>query len=157
MILEIDGWKFQVFDVATRKHYAREVAEHCDCAYCRNFYAAIDTVSPELRPFLARFGVQIEAPDEMISFTPTLCTNYYGVCGQILEHGDAPLIIGDVTVEPMTESEAMTESGCPEPRFFLCAQTIKLPWVLNEPMETAESPAQAQNTIARLLGRWIDT
>lgn len=119
MVLEIDGWKFQIFEVATRKYYAREVAEHCDCAFCRNFYAAIDTAFPELRPFMARFGVHIEAPDEMISFTPTLCSNYYGVCGQILEQGDAPLSVGGLTVEPMTEAEAMTDSDCPEPRFFL--------------------------------------
>ena len=155
MILEIDGWKFQVFDVATRKYYVKEVKAHCTCGNCRNFYATIDSVAPELRPFLAKFGVHIEAPDEMVSFSPTLCSNYYGVCGQILEKGDAPLLIGGITLEPLTEEEAMCRSDCPEPRFYLCAANIMLPWVLNEPMDNTDSPAKEQDAIARLLGRWI--
>lgn len=154
MILEIDGWKFQVFDVTTRKYYAREVADHCTCATCRNFYQTVDTVYPELRPFLARFGAHVEAPEEMISFSPTLCSNYYGICGQILKRGEGPILLDGICVEPQSAEEAMVNTEL-EPCFFLYVGTMTLPWVLGEPMETAESPAQAQNAISRLLGRWI--
>lgn len=156
MIIEIDGWKFQVFDVATRKYYTREVADHCNCAYCRNFYAAIDAVSPALRPFLSQFGVHIEAPDEMISFSPTLCSNYYGVCGRILERGEGPIMVDGISVEPQTAEEAMVNTEL-EPCFFLYVGCMTLTWVLDEPMEEADSPAKTQNAISRLLGRWIDT
>ena len=154
MILEIDGWKFQVFDVATRKYYAKEVKTHCTCGNCRNFYATIDSVAPELRPFMAKFGVHIEAPDEMVSFTPTHFSNYYGVCGQILEQGEEPLAVGSMTVEPMTEEEAMSQTECSEPCFYLCVTNIIVPWVLNEPMEQTQMAVNEQDTISRLLGRW---
>ena len=154
MILEIDGWKFQVFPIATRKYYAKEYSEHCSCAYCRNFYEAVDAKYPELRGFLDRFGVHIEAPDEMISFKPTLCANYYSVCGEILEQGDDPIVLDGISVEPMTLEEAMVDTDL-DPCFFLYVSTMDLPWVLDEPMETAVSPAKEQDAISRLLRRWI--
>lgn len=155
MIIEINDWKFQVFDVATRKYYAREAAEHCNCAYCRNFYAAVDCQYPDLRSFLARFGVHIEAPDEMMSFTPTTCSNYYAVCGRILEQGSEPITVGGVTVEPETAEQATVNTRCPEPYFLLYTGVMTLPWVLDEPMEEANSPAKDSNPITRLLSRWI--
>ena len=154
MILEIEGWKFQVFPVATRKYYAKEYSEHCTCAYCRNFYTAVDDRYPKLREFLERFGVHIEAPDEMISFRPTLCSNYYSVCGEILEQGDDPIDLGGITVEPMTPEEAMIATDL-EPCFFLYVSTLELPWVLDEPLDKAASPAKEQDAISRLLRRWI--
>ena len=154
MILQIDGWKFQVFSVATRKYYAKEYAEHCSCAYCRNFYAAVDGKYPQLRGFLDRFGVHVEAPDEMISFRPTLCSNYYSVCGEILERGEEPIELGGITVEPMAWEEAMTDTDL-DPCFFLYVSTMDLPWVLDEPMEKAVSSAKEQDAISRLLQRWI--
>lgn len=155
MILQIDDWKFQVFDIATRKYYARELAAHCDCAYCRNFYETVDGEYPEMRGFLARFGVHIEAPDEMMSFTPTRCSNYYAVCGKILEQGEGPISISGVPVEPQTAEEAMVNTDCPGPCFFLCVGCMTLPWVLDEPMEDADSPAKGKDPIQQLLGRWI--
>ena len=154
MILEIDGWRFQIYDVATRKYYAREAAEHCTCAICRNFYKTVDSRYPELRSFLARFGVHMEAPDEMVSFSPTLCANYYSVCGRILERGEGPIPLGDASAEPLTAEEAMIEPAL-EPCFYLYISTMSLPWVLDEPMETAKLQDKERNNISRLLGRWI--
>lgn len=155
MILQIDDWKFQIFEVATRKHYARQLAEHCQCAWCRNFYEAVDGAYPNLRPFLDRFGVHIEAPEEMMAFTPTLCINYYAVCGEILERGGEDIVIDGVTVTPQTWEEAKVNTALSEPCFFLEAGCMTLPWVLGEPMEEADSPAKGKNFIQRLLGRWI--
>lgn len=40
MILEIDGWKFDIDFERTMEYSAAEAKEHCNCAYCHNFYAA---------------------------------------------------------------------------------------------------------------------
>ena len=109
MILEIDGWRFQVFDVTTRKYYAREVAGHCTCATCRNFYQTVDKVYPELRPFLAQFGAHVEAPEEMSAPIQTMCDCYYAVCVSILEAGEEPITVGSTQVHPCSPEEAMVQ------------------------------------------------
>ena len=154
MILEIDGWKFQVFDVTTRKYYAREVADHCTCATCRNFYQTVDKVCPELRTFLARFGVHVEAPDSMSAPIQTMCDCYYAVCGKILEAGEGPITVGTTSVYPLSERDIYTEMD--EPFFFLFVSPVIVPWVLDEPMEPIDTPKKEQDAIARILGRWIN-
>lgn len=155
MILEIDGWKFQIFDVTTRKYYAREVAGHCTCATCRNFYQTVDNVCPELRPFLARFGVHVEAPDSMSAPIQTICDCYYAVCGKILEAGEEPIFIGNTVVYPQTCEEAMVDTDMDEPYFFLYISPLNVPWVLEEPMETIDTPEKEQQVISKILGKWI--
>lgn len=155
MILEIDGWKFQVFDVTTRKYYAREVAGHCTCATCRNFYQTVDTVCPELRPFLAKFGVHVEAPEEMMAPIQTMCDCCYAVCGKILEYGDTEIPVGNTKVYPQTWEQAMVNTEIDEPYFFLFVSPLNVPWVLDEPMEPIDTPEKKQNAIARILDRWI--
>ena len=59
MIIKIDAWKFDVDLNATMAYSAQEAMDHCTCGYCRNFYASVDIVYPNLRPFLAEFGVHI--------------------------------------------------------------------------------------------------
>lgn len=155
MILEIDDWKFHVFSVTTRKYYARQASEHCQCAWCRNFYTSVHGKYPNMRPFLDRFGVHIEAPDEMMAFSPTMCANYYAVCGEILERGEGPIMIDGIPVEPQSADESMVNTELDGPCFFLYVGCMTLPWVLDEPMEEADSPAKGQNPIVRLLRRWI--
>ena len=97
MIIEIDGWKFDVDITATMEYSANEAAEHCDCGYCRNFYASIDREYPDLRPFLTQFGVDIEAPDELLPYDfpgEMDYDGYYAVCGWILTAGKEPIRIG---------------------------------------------------------------
>lgn len=155
MILEIDGWKFQIFDVTTRKYYAREVAGHCTCATCRNFYQTVDNVCPELRPFLARFGVHVEAPDSMSAPIQTICDCYYAVCGKILEAGEEPIFIGNTVVYPQTCEDAMVDTDMDEPYFFLYISPLNVPWVLEEPMETIDTPEKEQQVISKILSKWI--
>ena len=155
MILEIDGWKFQVFDVTTRKYYAREVAGHCTCATCRNFYKTVDRVYPELRPFLARFGVHVEAPEEMSAPIQTMCDCHYTVCGKILETGDGPIAVGNTWVYPQNREDAAVGTDMDEPFFFLYISPLNVPWVLDEPMDTIDTPEKEQSVIAKILGKWI--
>ena len=51
MVLKIDDWVFDVDITATMEYSTREAAAHCDCAYCRNFYAAVDDTYPQIRRF----------------------------------------------------------------------------------------------------------
>ncbi len=155
MILEQDGWRLRIYEVATRRYSTREAADHCACGWCRNFYAAVDQTYPDLRHFLAKLGAHVEAPEEMIAFSPTLCTAYYAVCGEILERGQGSLQVGNLALWPQTETEAMVRTECPEPVIFLCTDCMTLPWVLREPMEDADSPAKGSNPIFRLLSRYI--
>lgn len=156
MIVQIGDWKFHVFEVTNRKYYAKQVQDRCDCAWCRNFYHSVDQTYPNLRSFLERFSVRIDAPDEMISFSPTLCSNFYSICGSILERGEESIEIDGLLIEPQTASQAMvhTQWG-EEPIFFLYVDCMTLPWVLNEPIDQADSPAKSKDPISRLLGRWI--
>lgn len=156
MVLEIDGWKFQVFDVTTRKYYAKEAAGHCTCATCRNFYRTVDREYPELRPFLARFGVHVEAPDSMSAPIQTLCDCHYAVCGKILEAGDEPITVGNTVVHPQTWEDALVDTDMDEPCFFLFVSPLHVPWVLDEPMDAIDTPEKEQDAIARILGRWIN-
>ena len=154
MIVELGDWKFQVFEVTNRKYYAEQYQDRCDCGWCRNFYKSIDSAYPNLCPFLSKFGVRVDAPDEMIAFTPTLCSNYYAVCGSILQRGEEPIVVDGLAIEPQTHQEAMVNTTL-DPVFFLYVGCMNLPWVLDEPMEQANSPAKSRNPIQRLLGRWI--
>ena len=155
MIVKIDGWVVRVFPMENRKYYAREVADHCQCAWCRNFYSSVDGTYPQLRPFLEQFGVHIEAPDEMIALSPTLCAGYYAVCGEILERGEDDLLLDGLSVMPLAWSEAKVDTLMEEPLFFLRTDWMTLPWVLEEPMNEADSPAKGKNFIARVLSPWI--
>lgn len=154
MVLELGDWKFHVFDVTNRKYYAEQYRDRCDCAWCRNFYKAVDDRYPNLRRFMEQFGLRLDAPDEMIAFTPTLCSNYYAVCGSILERGAEPITVDGITVEPQLSGEAMVNTTL-DPVFFLYVGCMELPWVLDEPMEQADSPARRKNPIQRLLSQWI--
>ena len=155
MVLRLKDWEFHVFDVTTRKYYARQKADRCDCAWCRNFYRTVDGSYPELRSFLQRFSVHVDAPDEMISFTPTLSSAYYAVCGSIIKRGEESFEINGLTVEPQSDTEAMVNTELDGPVFFLYVGCMDVPWVLNEPKEEAQSPAMGRNPIQRLLSRWI--
>ena len=162
MILQIDDWKFDIDLERTMAYSAGEAAEHCDCAYCRNFYATVDTDYPELRPFLAQFGLDVEAPDELMPYDVAEDMHYdgvYMVCGRILQVGQKLLLDrGCLTIEAREYEDGLhINHSCPEPYFALDVGTVILPWVLNEPMKDVVSPANVPSFLkkmwARLLGR----
>ena len=155
MILQIDDWKFEIDMVATMEYSLVELAEHCDCAYCRNFYATVDATYPKLRPFLAQFGVEVEAPDEMMPYTPTFIENWYAVSGTILQKGLQPFFVDGTRVLPLTDDEARMNTVCPQPRFVLAVGTMDLPWVLDEPMEDVVSPANLPSFLKRMWNKLL--
>ncbi len=158
MLLEIADWKFDIDLEATMEYSGSEAKDHCTCAYCRNFYATVDDTYPQLRPFLAQFGLDIEGPDELFPFAENAMEATYGVKGEILRSGK-PMDVGGLSVFP--ELLLQEEYGCPKPCFVLSIGPLTLPWVLEEPFEEVVSPANQPGFLKRmwnrLLGRAGDT
>ena len=156
MILQIDDWVFDIDMATTMEYTSSELSEHCDCAYCRNFYAAVDNTYPQLRPFLAQFGVEVEAPDELMPFTATLVENWYAVSGTILQKGLQPIVVDGTKVLPLNADEALMNTACPKPFFVLSVGTMDLPWVLDEPMEDVASPANEPSFLKKMWNKLLN-
>lgn len=160
MRLKIADWEFDIDMERTMAYSAAEAAEHCDCAYCRNFYEVVDTDYPELRPFLAQFGLDIEAPDELMPYDVADDMHYdgvYMVSGRILQKGQKPLLDhGCLTIEAREyEDGLLINHNCPEPCFALDVGTVILPWVLDEPMKDTISPANEPSFLKKMWDRLL--
>lgn len=135
MILYLEDWIFDVDLEATAVYSRQELAENCQCTYCRNFYKAIDGHYPELRPFLRQFGLELEAPDRMspIDYSPERIDYdpMFIVYGRILQAGNYEMSAGLANM--IATAIDMDESG--RSRFQLDVYEISLPWVLDEPFE----------------------
>lgn len=161
MILKIHEWEFSVNLTETMKYSAAEAAEHCTCAYCRNFYASVDSKYPNLRPFLAQFGVDIEAPAELSPYEPTVCACDYVVKGSILKSGREFMVDGAL-VYAMPFSDASVPSVLPEAEnekdwFVLCVRNLFLTWVLDEPMEEVISPANEPEFLEKMYRELLES
>ena len=145
MILHIDDWKFDINMERTMEYSAAEAAEHCDCAYCRNFYTAVDEAYPELRPFLAQFGLDIEAPEEMCPFAGEriLYDPTYKVYGSIEQFGSFEMQCGLVN---MVARASEDDGDC----FMLDCYEVFLPWILDEDMDEVISPANEPECLERM-------
>lgn len=153
MILEIDGWRFDIDFEATKQYSENEAADHCECGYCRNYYGAVDGSYPVLRPFLGQFGVNIEGPDELIPFEPNLYRVSYAVKGVILEDGCKPICANGLSVLPEAGQRVQADA---KPYFWLTVDRISVPWVLDEPMEEVLSPANEPSFIKRIIDRLLN-
>lgn len=150
MILQIGDWKFDIDMTRTFEYSAKEAAEHCDCAYCRNFYAAVDGEYPSLRPFLAQFGLNIEAPEEQMPYDLDGKMYYdstFLVFGEILQAGEKEILEGDVSIRPVFWDDS---------RFALDIGTVVLPWVLEEPLEDTVSPANLPSFLQKMWQKLLD-
>lgn len=155
MIIQIKDWKFDVDLDSTMAYSGQAVQEHCTCGYCRNFYAAVDTAYPNLRQFLSKFGVHIEAPDELIPYEPTIMEAGYAVCGRVVHAGYKPIMIDGLSIG-ITNSEALrSKICCPDPFFVLNTGLMELPWVLEEKMEDVISPANEPDYLDEITMRLL--
>lgn len=152
MILSIGDWRLLVDEDTTSAYSDTEAAEHCGCGYCRNFYAAVDAVYPKLRPFLAQFGINIEAPDELIPYTPTLYQACYGVAGVILQEGSLTHKVDGLSIRMDSAEDVDMNTGIDGPHFFVTVGLMELPWVLDEPMEDVISPANELSFMEKMFG-----
>lgn len=138
--LRIKDWRFLVDLDATMIHNTAITQDHCTCGYCQNYYGALDQAYPELRSFLAQFGIDPEGPQELMPFEPTLYLAAFQVFGRVLEWGrEALLSCTDVVIQE-------TEQG-----FLLLVGELSLPWVLEEDMDQVISPANTPEYLERML------
>ncbi len=155
MILEIADWKLDIDLEATMEYSGSEAKEHCTCAYCRNFYATVDDTYPQLRPFLAQFGLDMEAPEELMPFDDGANVIYdavYTVYGTIVQQG-SEMKISDIPVR--FENGAMVNTEIPEPCVSVSIGLFSLPWVLNEPLKEVVSPANAPSFLKRMWNKLL--
>ena len=156
MIAQIDDWIFDLDLDATMIYSANILSDHCQCGYCRNFYATIDTAYPQLRPFLAQFGTNPETPEEMMPFEPTVCMASYCISGKVLHWGITPLQIEGITFSIDRQEDADYETACPSPYFVIRTGYLELPWVLDEDMDEVISPANEPEYMQRMMNRLLE-
>ena len=157
MLLQIDDWEFDIDMKATMEYSTNETADHCTCAYCRNFYVTIDEIYPKLRPFLAQFGINVEAPDELMPFDLPNQMNYdgvYVVSGKILATGRSLLCVDGVQIAP--EYDSQINHPQLHPCFYLTVNDIQLPWVLEEPMNDVISPANFPSFLKKMWNKLLN-
>ena len=158
MILQVGDWVVDIDLERTMQYYAEESAQRCDCAYCRNFSSAVDLKYPQLRPFLAQFGVDIDTPDESMPYDrpgEIWYENVYSVCGNVLKGENGIRNIDTVAVEISSENIQQIPSSAPEPHFFLNVGMIMLPWVLEEPLEETLSPANEPSFLEKMRDKLL--
>ena len=150
MQIELADWILNVDVPLTMELSVNQAKEHCDCGYCRNFYAAVDAACPNLRSFLMQFGLAIDGPDELCPFEPTIYEATYIVQGSIVQYGKQNLSIDGIPlyIRSSADSDMCTEH--PEPYFTLCIGLMELPWLLEEPMHEVVSPANEEEYLQRM-------
>ncbi len=145
MLLELEGWKFEIDLDLTREKTDRNAQEHCMCAYCRNFYETAGFCYPGLVRYLDQFGVNPSGPSELMPFEPTLILACYRVQGRILEWGKDALSVDGTLVQP----EAAGENS-----FLLWVGEMRLPWVQEEAEQDVVSPANLPDFLERMQQIW---
>ena len=146
MTFDFADWRVQVDVDATRRHTTDNASDHCDCAYCRNFYETLPLSYPGLCAALSRLGINPMGPSELMPFSPELYLACYRVKGRILRWGRSRLAVGDIPI--------VLEAG-EEGSFFLWAGEMALPWVQPEPAEEVMSPANMPEFLERIRLTWL--
>lgn len=156
MLLQISDWLFDLNLQETMDYSTNILADHCQCGYCRNFYQTIDSSYPQLRPFLAQFGMHPETPEEMMPFEPTLCMASYCVSGKVIQRGNSPLEIDRIVFSVEDQESTDYDTTCPTPYFVLRTGYLELPWVLEEDMDEVISPANEPEYLLRMQRKLLE-
>lgn len=146
MVLKIGDWRFSVDVDATFERTRSYSYEHCQCAYCKNFYDAIDIAHPQLRPAMEEFGIHLEGPCELMPFEPTLMLACYRVDGKILQWGKSTLSVAGIPIVP--------EAG-DDTTFLMWVGELELPWLQKEAVEDVVSPANLPEFMERMQEVWL--
>ena len=150
MLLQLSDWQFDINLPLTMDISAAQAAEHCSCGYCRNYYMSLDNAYPSIRPFLQRFGIDIEGPDELCPYEPTIYEATYIIQGHILQKGSNNLVIDNIPLRFYAPDEMDLHTEHPHPYFMLNIGLMELPWSLTEPMDQVISPANEIEFLERM-------
>ena len=140
----------QVDAEATRAYYDAhgEIAGGCDCAHCRNFAVAVETVSPQVREVFDALGLDIRRPCEVMELGPgtgnrRLYEAFYHIAGK-LESGPLPRMeIGEAQVRFYEDCDLLPQNF-PRPCFQL-NMAVELPWLLAEAVP--EAPLSSKSSL----------
>ena len=156
MVLSVHNWKFEVNVPLNMEISSAQAADHCMCGYCRNFYQSVDAAYPTLRTFLAQFGADIEGPDELSPFEPTIYEASYIINGSILAASEEMFSVDGIPVRVLPSSQADMDTIRPEPYFVLVIGLMELPWVLDEDPLEVISPANEDAYLKRMEQKLLD-
>jgi len=143
--ITIADWEFSVDTEATLIRTMQYSTDHCTCAYCRNYYEAVDLAQPRLRPVLGKFGIALEGPCELMPLEPNIMLACYRVDGNIRKQGQTHIYVDDVRITP--------EAG-EDGTFLLWVGEMALPWLQEENMEDVISPANQPEFMDRMAEKW---
>ena len=147
MTITIADWEFSVDTEATLIRTMQYSTDHCTCAYCRNYYEAVDQAQPRLRAVLGKFGIAMEGPCELMPLEPNIMLACYRVDGAIARHGQTHIYVDDVRITPETEKDGT---------FLLWIGEMVLPWLQTEPVEDVISPANQPEFLERMSHKWAE-
>ena len=147
MVFDLADWRVEVDVEATRARTGANASDHCECAYCKNYYETLPQTYPGLCVALSRLGIDPMGPSELMPFTPTLYLACYRLQGKILRWGTSELAVGGIAIV----LEAAEEEGS----FFLWAGELELPWIQPEPAGEVSSPANLREFMERMQRMWL--
>lgn len=119
-----------------------ERAGGCDCAYCRNFMAALPLIPESVELFLTPLGLMLEKPAEILHWCREADgRHWYSVqfhlTGTLEKTADEPTEIAPGVTAVFLKTAGPRLRGFPEP-FFQLFLDIRLPWVLEGPDESSK-------------------
>ena len=147
MIIQKDGFRFDVDIEATKAYYAGNTL--CDCNEDRNFYAQARNQFPALTALLSEFGVSIDRPDEIGSTALEDEIDYhfvaYSVVGKIVETTgyEIDLFDGNMFLNLVISNRYFPNEQKTKEYFTIAIYNIKLPWILDEPYPEIPKPTQS--------------
>lgn len=135
MIIEKDGYKFEIDIEATKKYY--ENNEVCDCDACKNFQLQAKEAFPKLDEFLSAFGANILRPDEVSWIQEVDDIDYiditYTVCGKIIEGSGYEVDLYDsLFLSVFIDNKYVPNSHKDEDWFSLTVFNVKLPFIVEK-------------------------
>ena len=155
--VQIDDWIFDVDITATMIRSVEEAADHCDCGFCRNYYKAVDMEYPNLRKFLAQFGLDLEAPDVLVPYNAGPDMWYdcsYAVNGRIVKAERSVLTVDNQAIHVSLQNRWNLPHLTIKPYFFLTVDGFWLPWILEEPLSGVQSPVERRSILEKLPSEW---
>jgi len=150
LLIQLGDWELDV-DVKTNMSFSvAQAQDNCRCAYCCNYYGAVDSAYPNLRPFLMEYGVDINGPDELSPFEPTIYEAVYIINGIILKKGTNNIRVDGIPVIIRDSADSDMETERPLPYFTFTVGLMELPWIMDEPMDEVVSPANEEAYMQRM-------
>ena len=133
-----------LIDKYATSHYITQYNEPCDCAYCRNYFRAIQENFVVL-DFLSKLSVNVGRPEECMEIETNYSTKmlhyivWYSVTGQT-ENSVTVNLSDDITVKISLSSDNRLSPNTDhiDDYFWICID-LWLPWAMDEDISKFKS------------------